>query len=227
MIPNSGAQRILEGIFNEGMFGNTLKGVLHQSWPGLDGNPTSGVATYSGYASIDLIANDNSLFNVSGNSVSLNSQISWPIASSGTQEIQFASICTGDTGGDEIIMILVMGGGPVRAYPLTGLSNAIGNVATNILTFLNHGLVIGERMFVPPGMPGANTTITSGTYYVSSTSFDAGVGFRLTNSSDGSGVLGVGTSNNRVIYAQTHMPPVVTTKKIIRVGAGASFYAFG
>lgn len=228
MIPNNGAQRILEGIFNEGIFGSTLKGVLHKSWPGLDGNPTSEVADYEGYAAIDLVADDDSLFDVSGNGVSLKSEVAWPAAVSGTQEIQFASICTGDTSGDEIIMILVMGGGPLRVYPLGTVTPPIpANVATNSLYYVNHGLVISERLFVPPGMPGANTTITPGTYYVSSTNFTDGVAFRLTNNSDGSGALGVGTSNNRLIYAQTHMPPVVTPKKIIRITPGAPFYSFG
>jgi hypothetical protein len=102
---------------------------LHTSSPGTGGNQTTNEATYGSYARV-AITRTSGGWTITGSSVSPNSNISFPAATSGTETLTYMAVGTASSGAGKILYF--------------GALNTSINVTTSVAPNITTATIIQE-----------------------------------------------------------------------------------
>jgi len=131
---------------------------LHETWPGLSGDQTTGETAYGSYAR-QAVARSGAGWTVSGNNVTNAALITFPAASSGPSTVFYVGIGSASSGAGNLNFTCPMG---TNIGPCASDDTAGDNV-----TIPAHGLSVDDRIafFADGSELGLPTGITAGTVY--------------------------------------------------------------
>jgi len=167
----------ISGLTTNDASGTTLYLSLHTADPGAAGSQTTNEAAYGSYARVGA-ARTSGGFTVTGQSVTLAANATFPTCTSGSETEMFFGVGTASTGAGKL-----MYSGPIGQ----GKGAATALASTDVITAPAYTPTTGDRVSIQPvGSNPLPTGLTAGTvYFVVSPS---GTTFKLSTTSGGSAI---------------------------------------